>query len=82
MADVKISWYVDGHHDPDDARETYASEFSDKEYVVQRIAEKWWHKSGDYQTAFELIVISPSQFSGRYPIEVESVPHFVVGKST
>jgi hypothetical protein len=80
MANVTVRWYVDGEHDPDDPKETTANDFSDAEWVVRTIAEKWWHKSGDYSTAFDIVVVAPAQFVGRYPVEVESVPHFVVGK--
>lgn len=80
MGTVTVKWYVDGCGDPDDPNETETSKHSDRELLIGTIAEKWWHRSGDYSPAFDLVVVSPSQFVGRYPVKVESVPHFRVGK--
>lgn len=77
---TEVHWYVDGCHDPDDPKVSKVLLFYDTQDLVRGLAEQWWHRSGDYSTAFDFVIVKPTEHVGKYPIEVESVPHFVIGK--
>lgn len=82
MALTSVRFYMDGWHDPEDPRhaDVAVCDGDDGRDVARAIAEAWWHRDGDYSTAFDVVIVAPTQFVGRYPVEVESMPHFVVGK--
>ena len=75
-----VHWYVDGcHRCADDPHRSNSNARSAKE-AVAAICENWWPSHGDYPLSFDVVIMAPSEWIGRYPVEVESVPHFVVGK--
>lgn len=77
---VEVKWYVDGcHRSADDPHRSNSNATCARD-AVRAISESWWPSGGDYATQFDVVIISPTEWVGRYPVEVESVPNFVVGK--
>ena len=75
-----VHWFVDGcHKSADDPHKSNSNANSAKE-CVNAICENWWPSSGDYATNFDVVILAPTEWVGRYPVEVESIPNFLVGK--
>ena len=74
MTDVQ--WYVE---DADDMRTwRIPSTTLDGLTAARELGEAWWHRSGDYCAEFELTIVTPPRFAGRYYFTVESEPVFYV----
>ncbi len=77
---AEVHWYVDGcHASADDPHKSNSNASSARE-CVQAICENWWPSGGDYALSFDVVILRPTEWVGRYPVEVETVPNFVVGK--
>lgn len=76
---IVVRWYVDGCHRSEDDPHLSHSNADCARDAVRAIAESWWPSGGDYTQNFDVVILSPTEWVGRYPVEVESVPHFVIG---
>lgn len=75
-----VKWYVDGcHRSADDPHLSHSNATCARD-AVRAIIENWWPSGGDYALNFDVVILAPTEWVGRYPVEVESVPNFVVGK--
>lgn len=77
-----VHWFVDGcHKSADDPHKSNSNARSARE-AVQAICNNWWPSNGDYPLAFDVVITAPAEWIGRYPVEVETVPNFVIGRAT
>lgn len=76
----EVHWYVDGVHRSEDDPHKSRSNAIDARQAVQAICESGWSSWGDYAQSFDVVILRPSKWVGRYPVEVETMPNFVVGK--
>ena len=75
-----VHWFVDGCHKSADNPHKSNSNANSARECVNAICENWWASSGDYAMNFDVVIVSPPEWIGRYPVEVESVPNFIIGK--
>lgn len=76
---IEVHWYVDGVHASADAPHKSNSNAASAREAVSAICDNCW-SSWDYPMSFDVVLIAPPEWAGRYPVEVETVPNFIVGK--
>lgn len=77
-----VHWYVDGCHKSADAPHKSHSNATTARECVAAICDSWWPSHGDYPMAFDVVITSPPEWIGRYPVEVETLPNFIIGRQT
>lgn len=76
-----VHWFVDGcHRSADDPHKSNSNATCARD-AVSAICENWWPQHGDYPLNFDVVITAPDEWIGRYPVEVESIPNFIIGKS-
>lgn len=76
---VVVDWYVDGVHRSAKSPHKSNSNAATARDAVRAICESCW-SGWDYPTSFDVVILQPTEWVGRYPVEVETLPSFVVGK--
>lgn len=74
-----VHWFIDGCHCSADDPHKSNSNASSALEAVRAICDNWWASHGDYPLSFDVIIVAPAEWSGRYPVEVESIPNFIIG---
>lgn len=77
---IEVHWYVDGVHASADNPHKSNSNAASARDAVNAICDNCWASWGDYPTSFDVVLTAPAEWAGRYPVEVETVPSFIVGK--
>ncbi len=73
-AGTTVKWYV---YDKDDCRVSMVPHWIDDPVdAAEHLAGPWWHRSDDYVSEFEITVLEPVAWVGKYSITVESEPVF------
>ena len=78
---AEVHWYVDGVHASEDNPHKSNSNASSARECVQAICDSCWSSWGDYPLEFDVVIIKPKEWAGRYPVEVEHMPNFTIGKA-
>jgi hypothetical protein len=77
-----VHWFVDGRHcNAEDPHKSHSNARNARE-EVGAICENWWPSHGDYPLNFDVVITAPAEWAGRYPVEVESIPNFIIGKAS
>ncbi len=76
----EVHWFVDGVHRSADEPRKSNSNASCAHECVQAICDNGWSSWGDYATSFDVVILKPAEWVGRYPVEVEQLPNFIVGR--
>lgn len=78
---IEVHWYADGCHASAGHPHKSRLNASSARDCVQAICDNCWASWGDYPMAFDVVILKPEKWIGRYPVEVEQMPNFIIGKT-